>query len=148
LIDLVVSDHSPCPPEMKLQDTGDFLRAWGGIASLQLGLSVVWKGARARGYTPQQLAGWMSRAPARLAGLDGRKGAIAAGYDADLVVWNPDAEYSVEPGKLHHRHKLSPYVGQVLPGVVQATYLRGEKVYDRGGFPLSPTGHVLLRGDG
>jgi allantoinase len=148
LIDMIVSDHSPCPPRMKALDTGDFLQAWGGIASLQLGLSVVWAGARTRGYTFRYLAEWMSRGPARLAGLDGSKGAIAPGYDADLVVWDPDAAYSVEPRMLHHRHKLSPYMGQLLPGVVEATYLRGDKIYDRGGFPSGPTGRILLRGDG
>lgn len=148
LIDMVVSDHSPCPPEMKERATGDFLTAWGGIASLQLGLSVVWAGARARGFTLQHLARWMSRVPARLAGLDGSKGAIAPGYDADLVVWNPDAEYTGETGMLHHRHKLSPYTGQVLPGTVEATYLRGKKVYDGRQFPAGPAGSVLLRTDG
>lgn len=147
LIDLIVSDHSPCPPEMKALDSGDFIRAWGGIASLQLGLSVVWKGAQSRGYAFRHLAEWMSRAPARLAGLEGSKGAIAPGYDADLVVWNPDAEYIVEPTLLHHRHKLSPYAGQVLPGVVEATYLRGEPVYD-GSFASAPTGRILLRSQG
>ncbi|CAN5663909.1 allantoinase AllB [soil metagenome] len=148
LIDMIVSDHSPCPPAMKALDTGSFMQAWGGIASLQLGLSVIWAGARTRDYTFQHLAEWMSRAPARLAGLEGCKGAIAPGYDADMVVWDPEAEYSVEPGMLHHRHKLSPYLGQLLPGVVRATYLRGEKVYERGRFPSGPTGRVLLRGDG
>ncbi|HET7464184.1 MAG TPA: allantoinase AllB [Longimicrobium sp.] len=144
-IDLVATDHSPCPPEMKLRDEGDFVRAWGGIASVQLGLGAVWRDARERGYTPAHLAQWMSAAPARLAGLDRRKGAIAPGRDADLVVLDPDAEYLVEPGMLLHRHKLSPYVGSVLPGVVEQTWLRGEKIYDRGAITGGPRGRVLLR---
>ena len=143
LIDLVATDHSPCPPELKLRDEGDFLRAWGGIASLQVGLSAVWREARQRGYTPADLARWMSAAPARLAGLHARKGAIAPGMDADLVVWSPDAEWLVTPESLHHRHKLSPYVGHILPGVVEETWLRGVKVYDRGEFPSAPAGRLL-----
>jgi allantoinase len=144
-IDLIATDHSPCPPEMKLRGEGDFLRAWGGIASVQLGLGAVWRDARERGYTPGHLAHWMSAEPARLAGLERRKGAIAPGRDADLVVLDPDAEYLVEPGRLLHRHKLSPYVGSVLPGVVEQTWLRGMKVYDRGEIVGQPRGHVLLR---
>lgn len=144
-IDLVATDHSPCPPEMKLREQGDFVRAWGGIASLQLGVAAVWRGARERGYTPAHLAQWMSAAPARLAGLHARKGAIAPGHDADLVVWEPDAEFLVEPGRLFHRHKLSPYVGSVLPGVVEQTWVRGERVYDRGEIVSPPTGRLLLR---
>jgi allantoinase len=145
-IDLVATDHSPCPPELKLREQGDFMRAWGGIASLQLGLAAVWRGARERGYTPAHLARWMADAPARLAGLHARKGAIEPGRDADLVVWEPDAEFLVEPGRLLHRHKLSPYVGSVLPGVVEQTWLRGEKVYDRGEITGAPRGRLLLRG--
>jgi allantoinase len=144
-IDLVATDHSPCPPEMKLRDEGDFVRAWGGIASVQLGFGAVWRDARERGYTPGHVAQWMSTAPARLAGLDRRKGAIAPGRDADLVVLDPDAEYLVEPGRLFHRHKLSPYVGSVLPGVVEQTWLRGMKIYERGEIVGEPRGHVLLR---
>jgi allantoinase len=130
---------------MKLRGEGDFLRAWGGIASVQLGLGAVWRDARERGYTPGHLAHWMCGEPARLAGLERRKGAIAPGRDADLVVLDPDAEYLVEPGRLLHRHKLSPYVGSVLPGVVEQTWLRGTKVYDRGEIIGEPRGHVLLR---
>ncbi|HEX6367945.1 MAG TPA: allantoinase AllB [Longimicrobium sp.] len=144
-IDLVVTDHSPCPPEMKGLDTGDFLRAWGGIASLQLTLPVAWKGARARGYTPVQLAEWMCAAPARLAGLDGRKGCIAPGCDADFVVWRPETELSVDPARLHHRHPVTPYAGATLPGVVDATYLRGRRIYEDGRLLAEPTGRTLSR---
>jgi allantoinase len=143
LIDLVVSDHSPCPPALKALDLGDFERAWGGISSLQLGLSLVWRGARERGYPPERLAEWMSRAPARLARLDHRKGAIAVGRDADLVVWSPETDFVVEPAALHHRHKLTPYAGARLPGVVEMTFLRGEKIYDRGEFRTGPSGRIL-----
>jgi allantoinase len=145
-IDLVATDHSPCPPEMKLRESGDFLHAWGGIASLQLGLSAVWRGARERGYTPGHLAHWMSAEPARLAGLHARKGAIAPGRDADLVVFEPDAEFLVEPGHLLHRHKLSPYVGSVLPGIVRETWLRGRQVFGDGKIRGGPSGALLLRG--
>lgn len=145
-IDLVATDHSPCPPEMKLRDQGDFLRAWGGIASLQLGAAAVWRDARERGYTPAHLAGWMSAAPARLAGLQARKGAIAPGFDADLAAFDPDAEVLVEPARLFHRHPLSPYVGSVLPGVVTRTWLRGATVFEGGEIVGRPMGRTLLRG--
>jgi allantoinase len=131
---------------MKLRESGDFLRAWGGIASLQLGAAAVWRDARERGYTPAHLAGWMSSAPARLAGLHARKGAIAPGFDADLAVFDPDAEFLVEPSRLFHRHALSPYVGCVLPGVVTQTWLRGERIFEAGEIIGAPAGRVLLRG--
>jgi allantoinase len=144
-IDLVVTDHSPCPPEMKGLDDGDFLRAWGGIASLQLTLPVVWSGARERGHTPVDIARWMCEAPARLAGLEQRKGAIAPGRDADFVAWDPDAEFVVDPAKLHHRHPLTPYAGATLAGVVRATYLRGRRIFDRGQLAGEPAGRLLTR---
>lgn len=145
-IDLVASDHSPCPPERRCMASGDFFAAWGGIASLQLGLSVVWRGARDRGISFARIVEWMAAAPARLARLESRKGTIAPGRDADIVIWNPDAEYTVEPSMLQHRHKVTPYMGLTLPGVVEQTYLRGELVYDRGAFPAGPIGRVLRRG--
>ena len=123
-IDSIATDHSPCPPALK--DTGgDFVKAWGGIASLQLALPAVWTGARARGVPPERLAQWMCEAPARLVGLGHRKGAIAAGYDADLVIWDPEARFTVDAAKLHHRHKVTPYAGRELYGVVRATYVGG-----------------------
>jgi allantoinase len=104
----------------------------------------MWTAARARGRGPERLAAWMSAAPARLAGLPA-KGAIEAGRDADLVVWEPDAEVTVTPETLHHRHKMTPYAGGVFAGAVRTTYVRGVPVYDRGRFPGEPAGRILLR---
>jgi allantoinase len=142
-IDMIVSDHSPCPPEMKLPESGDFLCAWGGISSLQLRLPVVWTEAGRRGYSLQDLARWLCSAPAELVGLEGRKGLIAAGYDADLVIWNPAKQFRVEGDALHHRHKLTPYQGRILNGVVEKTFLRGRKIYDGGEFITEPRGLFL-----
>ena len=129
-IDLVASDHSPCPPEMK-QTGGDFFAAWGGIASLQLSMSAVWTGARERGVKPERIAEWMSTGPAKLGRLADRKGKIAAGYDADIVIWNPDASFVVDPSRLEHRHKLTPYAGRTLFGVVEKTFVKGRAVFSR-----------------
>lgn len=145
-IDLVATDHSPCPPAMKCRETGDFMRAWGGIASLELSLPVVWTEARLRGAGITQIARWLCEGPARLAGLS-RKGAIAVGCDADLVVWDPEAEFRVEAAALHQRHKLTPYAGRKLRGLVQATFLRGQKIYERGDFTAPVAGRVLKRGE-
>jgi allantoinase len=142
-LDMIVSDHSPCPPEMKLPETGDFLGAWGGISSLQLRLPVIWTEASQRGYSHEDLARWLCRAPAKLVGLENRKGVIAAGYDADLVIWNPAAQFSVKGDALQHRHKLTPYEGRTLSGVVEKTFLRGRKIYDGGEFIGEPRGLLL-----
>jgi allantoinase len=131
-IDQVVSDHSPCPPALKHPESGDFMAAWGGIASLQLGLPVVWTGMRTRGLPLERLAEWMSAAPARLLGLAHRKGRIAPGHDADLVVWTPEQEFTVRADALLQRHPITPYLGVRLFGVVNATYLRGRRVFTRG----------------
>lgn len=145
VIDMIVSDHSPCPPDMKRREEGDFLQAWGGISSLQLRLPVVWSEARRRGHSISDLAKWLCRAPANLVGLGRQKGAIAAGHDADFVIWDPDEEFSVTADMIRHRHKLTPYNGERLRGVVQTTFLRGEKIYDHGDFIGGPKGRLLLR---
>jgi allantoinase len=127
-IDLIASDHSPCPPKMK-ETGGDFFAAWGGIASLQLSLSAVWTGARTRGVKPERVAQWMSTAPARLAGLQSGKGALAAGYDADIVVWDANSRFVVDPTQLLHRHKVTPYAKRELFGKVTATYVGGKRIF-------------------
>jgi allantoinase len=133
-LDMIVSDHSPCPPEMKLCDSGDFLAAWGGISSLQLRLPLVWTEAQRRGHSLNDLSRWLCAAPAQLVGLKNRKGKIAAGFDADLVIWDPKKQFEVAGQRLHHRHKLTPYEGKTLAGVVEKTFLRGRKIYDDGEF--------------
>jgi len=143
-IDFIVSDHSPCPPEMKLRDEGDFMNAWGGISSLQLRLPIVWTDASERGFTIEDLGRWLCREPARQVGLESLKGTIKEGCDADFVIWNPDREFKVQPETLHHRHKLTPYTGEVLRGVVEKTFLRGQIVYDGGRF-FGPYGRPILR---
>ena len=143
-LDLVATDHSPSPPSMKCP--GDFVRAWGGIASLELSLAAVWTRACERGRTPSDLAAWMSAAPAALAGLSGlsgRKGRIAPGYDADLVVWDAEREFTVDAGALQQRHKLTPYAGRRLRGVVHTTFLRGERVWDRDRLARPGSGQML-----
>jgi allantoinase len=146
ILDMLATDHSPCPPEMKRLETGDFMDAWGGIASLQLSLPAVWTEAKRRGFSSVHMASWLCEAPAHLAGLSHRKGTIALGCDADLAIWNPDAGFKVDPAQLHHRHKLTPYAGRDLMGIVEATFLRGQKIFERGKFSAPPAGKVLLRG--
>jgi len=138
---LVVSDHSPAPPTLKCR--GDFVRGWGGIASVELGLAAVWTEARDRGYSVGDVARWMSEAPAALAGLSARKGRIAPGYDADLVVWNADDQFTVEASRLQQRHKVTPYAGRRLRGTVRTTFLRGQRVWDRGAMVQACAGVLI-----
>jgi allantoinase len=139
-IDLVVTDHSPCPPEMKRLAEGNFRSAWGGIASLSLALPLMYTEASKRGFSLSDIANWMSEAPATLAGCHSEKGRLAAGHQADFVVFDPESEFLVSEDRLHYRHPISPYLGEKLRGVVKATYLRGKKVFSDGEFPGEPIG--------
>jgi allantoinase len=148
VIDCVVSDHSPCIAELKHMDEGNIMTAWGGISTLGLGLSLLWTEANNRGVSIAQIVRWTSQNTAKHAGLDTSKGQLRVGYDADFIVWDPDAEHKVwlshEPGRivddevikvtlssLRFRNKVSPYVGKTLRGRVERTYLRGVMIYDR-----------------
>jgi len=143
-LSLIASDHSPAPPDLKRRESGDFREAWGGISSLELALSAVWSAAEKRGHSLEHVAAWMCSGPARLAGLSGVKGAIVPGHDADLVLFEPEEEWTVDPSRLEQRWKLTPYAGRRLRGKVRATYLRGEKIYECGKFFGPPRGEILL----
>ncbi|MFZ1010945.1 MAG: allantoinase AllB [Candidatus Sulfotelmatobacter sp.] len=143
VIDMVVTDHSPCPPEMKRFKEGNFRTAWGGISSLSMALPLMWTEASQRGFTLLDLARWMAEKPAQLAGCLSHKGKIEPGFDADFVVFDSDSEFTVSEGRLHYRHAVSPYLREKLRGVVNATYLRGQPVFVDGKFPGSPNGREV-----
>ncbi len=145
VIDMVVSDHSPCTPNLKLLETGDFLDAWGGIAALQFSLPAIWTQIQKRGFGLRELTRWMSAAPAKLAGLDERKGRLAVGFDADIVIFQPEKEFKVVPEIIEFKNKLTPYSGMNLRGVVEATYVRGVRVYKQGRFAENATGTLLIK---
>jgi allantoinase len=142
-IDLVATDHSPCPPEMKRFAEGSFRTAWGGVPSLSVALPVMYTEARARGFSLTDIACWMAEAPAKLVGCQLQKGKIATGYDADLVVFNEASEFLVTRERLHYRHTFSPYLGEKLKGEVKATYVRGRLVFEDNAFHGKPDGREL-----
>jgi allantoinase len=145
IIDLVATDHSPCPPKLKQTESGDFRSAWGGIPSVSLALSLMWTEASRRDFSLVDIARWMAERPAQLAALAEQKGRLAVGSDADIVVFDPEAEWAVTPADLHHRHAISPYLGERLRGRVSMTFLRGECVYKQGSFPCKPAGREYTR---
>ena len=143
VIDLVATDHSPCPPSMKRLGEGDFRTAWGGIPSLSVALPAMWTEAKHRGHTLRDIARWMAEKPAELVGCGARKGKIAPGYDADFVVFEPEAEFVITEDRLHQRHRVSPYLGHTFTGLVQQTFVRGRCVFSAGEFPGAPAGREL-----
>lgn len=148
LVDTIGSDHSPAPPELKRLDSGNLREAWGGIASLQLTLPAVWTGTRMRGGSLADVARWLSENPARLVGLADRKGALVAGRDADLVVFDPEAEWTVDAAKLHHRHRTTPYDGRRVTGRIDMTLVRGQPVFLDGEPVERPMGRTIRKGEG
>ena len=145
IIDFVATDHSPAPPDMKEIGSGNLMKAWGGIASLQLALPVLWTAARKRNIPVTNMAKWLCEKPALLPGLQTQKGKIARGFDADLVVWDPDKQFTVTEEQLHHKHKITPYLNQELYGVVTQTWLGGQLIFDRGTFPVLNKGKIITR---
>ena len=146
IIDFVATDHSPTPPALKKLTSGDFMSAWGGIASLQVALPVLWTAAQQRGFTIHDIARWLCEKPAQLAGLPHRKGRIVTGYDADILVWNPEKSFTVSEDLLHHKHKMTPYLHEHLHGVVEQTYLAGVPVFANGIFTKLNAGQLLTPG--
>jgi len=146
LVESIGSDHSPCPPDLKLPGEGDFCNAWGGIAGLQLTLPISWTVGIKNNWTPGLLAQRLSQRPAEIFGLAGRKGKIEAGFDADLVIWNPETSFTVNGNDLFHRHAVTPYEGRELFGTVNRTYVRGNVVYDTGTLQGELIGQFLKRG--
>lgn len=142
-IDMVVSDHSPCTPALKLIERGDFLHAWGGISALQFGLPVMWTALSSRGFGLNDLTRLMSERTAQFAGLGSRKGKLAAGYDADIVIWDPEADFTVRPELIHHRHKLTPYDGMSLKGRVDSVFVRGTRVFGKEEFSHTISGQLI-----
>lgn len=147
IIDFIVSDHSPCTPVLKKFETGDFDAAWGGIAGLQFSLPVVWTELTKRGFGIPELSFWMAESPARFLNIKGKTGTIEAGTDADLVVWDPGASFTLEPSQIYHRHAVTPYAGQNFQGVIEKTFVRGNCVYDSRHF-TGPLGQEVRRING
>ncbi|XP_063965912.1 allantoinase, mitochondrial-like [Lytechinus pictus] len=143
-IDLVVSDHSPCTPELKLLEQGDFMKAWGGISSMQFGLSLFWTGAQKHGMGLHDMVRLMCERTSKLAGVSHRKGSLAVGFDGDIVIWDPDSCITIQPENIHHRHKVTPYSGLTLQGVVQVTIVRGQVVYRHGTFSETHKGSLIM----
>ena len=144
VIDFIISDHSPCTPELKKLEAGNFEEAWGGISSLQFGLPIVWSEAKKHKFTINDIARLQCSGPAQLIGQAHRKGQIAPSYDADFVIWDPNEYFSIEPKINRHKHKLTPYDDKIFHGTVHATILRGQPVYNNLKFPEESPGIPLL----
>ncbi|MFN8672077.1 MAG: allantoinase AllB [Candidatus Sericytochromatia bacterium] len=144
-IDFIVSDHSPCTANLKLMEAGDIEKAWGGISGLQFSLSLIWTEAKKREISIETLSDLMSVKTAEFIGLANTKGKISKGFDADLLIWNPEEEFVIEEKMIQHKNKVTPYLNKKLFGVVKETYLRGNKIYENGNFINKPIGDFLLK---
>lgn len=144
IIDFVATDHSPATPDLKELESGDFMKAWGGIASIQLAFPVLWTAAKKRNCTFEDMAKWLCSNPAKLIGKQNNKGKIEKGYDADIVIWDADKKFTVNADDLHHKHKITPYINEELYGVIEQTFLNGEKVFDHGSI-TERHGKIILR---
>jgi allantoinase len=144
-IQIVVSDHSPCTPNLKFLDEGDLKKAWGGISSLQFRLPAVWTEAQKRGFSLNDMVEWLCKRPAEFLGMSKRKGSLAVGFDADIVVWDPHKKFSVQADAIEHKHKVTPYEGRELQGTVERTYLQGQVIFANGKVGAEPLGKILLR---
>lgn len=142
-LDFIASDHSPAPPEIKEIESGNLKNAWGGISGLQFSLPIIWTEAQKRGFSVFDVARWLSTAPARFTGLDTKKGKIASGYDADLVVWDPDGSVEITEDSIFHRHKITPYLNMKLAGQVHQTFINGKLAFESGSFSEFPFGEIL-----
>ena len=145
VIDFVVSDHSPCTPELKHIQTGDLDAAWGGISSLQFGLPLIWTEASARGLSLSEVSRLMATEPAKFAGLGEKKGRLAEGYDADIIIFDDKASFDITPNIIKYRHKITPYAGKKVLGTVETTILRGKRIFDNGDILGDPVGQPLLK---
>jgi allantoinase len=144
-IDFIVSDHSPCTPSLKFLNEGDLQKAWGGISSMQFVLPSVWTQAEKRGIPIQQVSHLLSKKPAQLLGMSERKGILAPGFDADIVIWNPEQESQIAPDMIQHRHKVTPYDGMTLKGRIEKTFVRGMIVFENGQLANEQVGRMLLQ---
>ncbi len=145
IIDFVATDHSPATPDLKEIDTGNFMKAWGGIASLQFALPVLWTAAKKRKCAVTDMAKWLSENPAKLLGLQNHKGKIAIGYDADIVVWDDEREFIITEEIIQHKNKITPYMHKTLSGVIEQAYLAGRKVFENGNFSVLNKGKVIYK---
>lgn len=145
VIDFIVSDHSPCTPQLKVMESGDLGAAWGGISALQFGLALIWSEGRQHGFTLTDLARLMAQRPAEIAGVGAFKGRIEAGFDADFCLFDPDASQTVTADSIKHKHKISPYLGKTLQGVVTQTWLRGNLIFKDDQYVGSARGQSILR---
>lgn len=145
IIDFVATDHSPSTPELKELDSGDFMKAWGGIASLQFALPTLWTAAKKRNCDVTDIAKWLCENPAKLIGRQNCKGKIQKGFDADIIIWDEKKSFTVTEEIIQHKHKITPYLDEELFGLIEQTYLAGEKVFDTGKFLHLNRGKIILR---